>query len=206
MTTITNEIQIFTSTQQVMSHSAIDDIDDKSLEWPPAYEELDTLHPPPRAPRIRKRYCALACFNCLLCCIPNCIWSCATSPCQARPEPRHSPDDPNILESEERSWSCCCIGYRSRKRLYKSGVDPTLGLAVGGTVRPRGQLHARPAQNYDGTDNAVNTRPVSVVPQRAQQYVRATSSYGLEDKTEQVITSCAEHEDLGVFLNMSEKE
>ncbi|KAF8419498.1 hypothetical protein BGX38DRAFT_1241831, partial [Terfezia claveryi] len=181
-----------TSTQEVMSHPATDDINEQSLESPPAYDDdVDTLHSLPRAPRIRKRYCALACFNCLLCCIPNCLWSCATTPSQARPELPHLPNDPDVLESKECSWSCCCIGFNSRKHVYKLGIDPIPGLTVGGKVGPRGQLHARPVQNYGGTVNAINTRPVAVVPQRAHQYVRVTDSYSLEEKTEHVI---AEHE------------
>ncbi|RPB24227.1 hypothetical protein L211DRAFT_848968 [Terfezia boudieri ATCC MYA-4762] len=193
MATITNEAQMFTSIQEVMSHPATDDINEHSLESPPAYEDVDTLHSLPRAPRTGKRYCALACFNCLLCCIPNCLWSCATSPSQARPELPQLPNDPNVLEIKECSWSCCCIGFNSRKHLYKLGIDPTPGLTVGGKVRPRGQLHARPVENYGGTVNAIDTRPVAVVPQRAHQYryVRSIDSYRLEEKTKHVI---AEHE------------
>ena len=193
-----SEPRIFSSTQDFMSHPAIDDIFEQSLELLPAYEDLDILQPLPRAPRIRKRYCALACFSCLLCCIPNCLWSCATSSC--RRQQQHFPDDPRILESKESSWSFCCIGYRSQKRLYKQEVDLISGLAVGGKVRPRGQLHARPAQNYG---SETNIRPVSVVPQRAQHYVRV---YRLEEKTEETITTCAEHVGPEIFLDVFGKE
>lgn len=182
-TTVTNEIQIFTSMQKAIFHLSppMDDIDKEYLELSAAYTELDALYPDPlpQSPRIRKRYCVLACFSCLLCCIPSCFWNCATSSCL--PEPQNFPDDPHTLQSKEWSWSCCCIGFRSRKRLYTSAVDPSPEFAIGGEIGPRsrsrGQPHARPAQNYSSTANCkpINPRPVMVVPQRVKPYVRYRS-------------------------------